>query len=421
MISVLAACLVLASPASTPEARVDKIVDAAWAASGQATSAQAPSGQTPSGQAPQDQTDPAALAEKKHQSELADDRAVGKKYAAEVDKELKPSDDKVNTDRVKRIGKVLGDIANQVRTIATYGDGRMNTFDYDFKLVKGKEPNAFSLPGGHIYVYDGLIGYLESDDELAGILAHEISHAKFRHLATLQHQDANLNKITIPLAILSILTGGLAAVPAALMANNLVHQAEGSGWSVQAESAADYGGLQLVEKSPWNPTGLLTTMERFAEDERFNPALKDLGIFRDHPPSRERADALIEHMKEASVPIQRSKVTTSFRATSTLEHDGSYDVKFGKTHLVTFAGVDAQSRSQTAVDRLNDFFDSTPDLFQVSISSDGWVYGLGRPLIKVTADDAFLARLSLLSLQGDAVANIKKSLYTLSYKTWEGE
>jgi beta-barrel assembly-enhancing protease len=405
MITVLAAAMVLGSSTSTPENRVDRIVDAAWAAADR-------------GQQAQDDT---AIAEKKHQAELDGDRTLGKKYAAEVDKELKESDDKVNTERVKRIGKILGELANQLHTVASYGDSRLNTFDYQFKLVKGKDPNAFSLPGGYIYVYDGLIDYLESDDELAGILGHEISHAKFRHLATLQHQDANLNKITLPLLLLSILTGGAAAIAPALMTSGLVHQAEGSGWSVQAETAADFGGLQLLEKSQWNPTGLLTTMERFAEDERFNPRLKDLGIFRDHPPSRERADTLIQHMKEANVPIQRSKVTTSFRATATAQVDGTVDVRFGKTHLVTFGGPGAMDRAQTAVDRLNTFFDSSPDLFQVSVASDGWVFGRSRPLIKVTPDDAQAAKSTLTSLQVAAVANIKKSLFTMDYRTWEQE
>ncbi len=406
MISLLAAALVLGSSSSTPESRVDRVVDAAWAASDQIA---------------QVKDDPTATAEKKHQAELQDDREIGKKAAAEVDKSEKPSDDKVSTERVQRIGKVLATLANQLHTIASYGDGRLNTFDYQFKLIKGKDVNAFSLPGGYIYVYDGLVSYIESDDELAGILAHEISHAKFRHIATITHQQANLDKIALPLVLLSILTGGAAAIMPALTTRGLLQTAEGSGWSVQAETAADFGGLQILEKSQWNATGLLTTMERLATDERFNPLIKDLGIFRTHPPSRERAEALIQRMGEANIPIQRSKVTTSFRATALPQPDGTIELKFGKAHLVSFAGVGADARAQTAADRLNEFFDSSPGIFQVSSSADGWVYGRSRPLIKVTPDDAIAAKTTLTSLQGAAVANIKRSLYTLGYKTWEGQ
>jgi len=160
-------------------------------------------------------------------------------------------------------------------------------------------------------------------------------------------------------------------------------------------------------------------MERLATDERFNPALKDLGIFRDHPPSVERADALIQHMKEANIPVQRSKVTTSFRAVAIPQDNGSVEIRFGKTFLFTFGGPDAGTRAQTAVDRLNDFFDSTPDLFEVTTATDGWVYGKTRPLFKMTQDDASAAKTTVPNLQGLAVDNIKKGLFTLGYKTWE--
>jgi Zn-dependent protease with chaperone function len=403
MLSILAAAIVFGTPEFSPEIKVDKIVDKAWQAASQV---------------PQTPPDPAAVAEKKHQAELLDDREIGKKAAAEVDKEMKPSDDKVGIERVQRIGKIVGDLANQLHTVASYGDGRFNTFDYQFKVIKGKDVNAFSLPGGYIYVYDGLISYIESDDELAGILAHEISHAKFRHIATITRQENNLDKIAIPLVLLSILTGGVAAVMPALTTRGLLQQAEGSGWSVQAETAADFGGLQILEKSPWNATGLLTTMERLAADERFNPLVKDLGIYRTHPPSRERAEALIKHMVEANVPIQRSKVSTSLRVTASAQPDGTFELKFGKTHLFNIGGQGANARAQTASDRLNDFFDSTPEVFQVSTGTDGWVYGKNRPLIKVTTDDAEAAKTTLFSLQGQAVANIKRSVYALGYKTW---
>src|SRR5262249_13542756 len=104
-----------------------------------------------SGQTADHAQDPTAVAEKKHQASLEDDRTIGNKYAAQIaaDKTMPVSDDKDAIARVQRIGKVLGDLANTLHTVATYGDTWFNTFDYDFKVLKGKDINAFSIPGGH--------------------------------------------------------------------------------------------------------------------------------------------------------------------------------------------------------------------------------------------------------------------------------
>ena len=71
--------------------------------------------------------------------------------------------------------------------------------------------NAFSLPGGYVFVFDGLVKYSESDDELAGVLAHEICHAKFRHVATLDKEASKLQAISLPAILIAIFSGGRVA------------------------------------------------------------------------------------------------------------------------------------------------------------------------------------------------------------------
>src|SRR5207248_3056953 len=134
-----------------------------------------------------------------------------------------------------------------------------------FKVLEGDDINAFSLPGGRIYVYEGLMKFVESDDELAGILAHETSHAAFRHVATMEHKENKLVMAQIPLIIAAI----LAHSPGVMAVGQGYTQSTTSGWSIEAEKAADFGGFQFMLKSNYNPVAMLTFMERLARKHRF--------------------------------------------------------------------------------------------------------------------------------------------------------
>lgn len=363
--------------------------------------------------------------EKKHQQDLASDREVGKKYTVEVEKEFEIVNDPVLVGRVQRIGKELAAIANANQVTATWGDKRLNPFDYEFKVVrpKGKtdadDVNAFSLPGGYIYVYEGLIKFAESDDELAGVLAHEIAHASFRHVASLQREQKNLNAIQIPLILIAILTKGASAAGPALSGASLLDTALGSGWSVKAEESADYGGFQYLLKSKYDPTGMLTFMERLGAKERRETLGIDLGIFRTHPPGRERAESLIRYMKAADIPIRRSKVATSFRVDTKPSDDGTVQLSFGGKPLVALAGDNALERADKAASRFNEFFDSVPEAFEVRLGSAGEIFGRRRELVTLTPQDAAKANTSVDELQKNTMNRIRTALFNIGYRVWD--
>src|SRR4051812_24559696 len=114
--------------------------------------------------------------------------------------------------------------------------------------------------------------------------------------------------------------------------------------------------------SPYNPTACLTVVERLAQMERGNPELcVDWGIYRTHPPSEERVDAVLTDFKKANVQIQRSAVTTSF-STTLKKNEGVVEAWFGGKLLYVFAGDNAETRAEAAQKRLNSFFDSVPAL-----------------------------------------------------------
>ncbi len=360
---------------------------------------------------------PPPTVDAKHQAELDSDTAQGKKYSEQVEKELKLSKDAEGLKRVQRIGAEIAAIANKTPIIATWGDKRFSTFNYTFKVIEGKDVNAFSLPGGFIYVYEGLLKYVESDDELAGVLAHEISHASLRHVSTLEHEYSKLEAFQLPLILIAILTGGSAGSNA-LTLGSLLGQATGSGWSVKAEQAADYGGFQYMLKTKYNPTGMLTMMERLARDERNSPNI-DLGIYRSHPPSKERALALTMDMERSQIPIRRSQVATSFRCVVKPGDNGLVEIEFSGKKIVAFAGTNALTRADQTADALNEFFDSSPELFDVQLGEPGWIMARRLPLFKLAEEDAEAEKKPMDVVQLETLASLKLAIYRLAYRVWD--
>lgn len=360
-----------------------------------------------------------ARAELAHQRDIKSDIEIGAKYAVDVETHCHMCKDPQIISRIQRIGAEMADIANQTHSIALWGDHRFNTFNYTFKVIEDKIPNAFSLPGGYIYVQTGLLNMIESDDELAGVLGHEISHAKFRHVAQLQHDASKLQLIQLGTLLAAILSGS-AAAGAIAETSPYVGISMQNGWSIQAEEAADYGGIQLMVKSKYNPTAMLTVMEHLGFYEKSEPQFQDQGIFRTHPPSRERAESMMKYLKLYGIPIQRSKVSTSFRVVANPDDKitGGVDVAFAGKTLFTFAGNDALTRADAAISRLNDFLDTTPEMYEATLGGDGSILGGTSPLVRFTPEDASVQGKSLGDLRKQALSSIRNALYTVSFRIW---
>jgi len=353
----------------------------------------------------------------KHQKDIDGDIAMGKKYVEQVEKTEKISKNEEMQKRVQRIGGTMAELANKTHIIALWGDKRYSKFDYDFKVLEGKDVNAFSLPGGHIYVYEGLLKFVQSDDELAAVLGHEITHAALRHVAQLQHDAAKNQAIEIPLILAAIFRGGDAGY-GVLSGVQLTSQAVMSGWSVKAEDAADYGGFQLMQKSPYNMSACLTLVERLNTMEKNNPQLsQDWGIFRTHPPSDERVSAIFHDLKEANITIHRSAVTTSFAA-QLKKVDGGVQAWFNNKLIYTFTGDDADQRAEVSRKRLNEFFDSMPALTDVSNNGDQ-ILGKAGVLIDVQPEDADKAKVSVPELVDKTKTSIKGAVFGLALQTWQ--
>lgn len=363
--------------------------------------------------------EPSHTIDKKHIAELENDIEVGSSYVPTVEKENKLSKKQGMIDRVERVGRILANVANNLPVKTLWGDSRLSPFPYKFKVIEGEDVNAFSLPGGYIYVYEGLLDFVESDDELAAVLSHEIAHASLRHLAWMVREQSRFDLWSIPIVLASILGGGGESSMGGLILRDLVSKANQSGWSVRAEDSADYAGFQYMVESKFNPVASLTFMERLARHKRVSDIF-DWGIYRTHPPTRDRAELLTQYLKEKNLPIKRSLVSSTFRVTLTPgEEEGSVDGYFNARKLFTFYGDSAIARAESASIKLNDFFDTVPDLFEVQAGADGGVLWRKNSLFKFTLEDVSGNAARLPDAASDAVRAVKMSLFSLAYRIWD--
>ncbi len=303
---------------------------------------------------------------------------LGKENAEELEKTIKLVTDPAILERVNRIGQEIAAIANAEPIPILWGMPERGKFEYTFRVVDDKDINAFSLPGGFIYINKGLLDYVKSDDELAGVIGHEIAHAAHRHMIRLINEQNKLQqRLLIPLIVGALLSRSPGSdIGNLLMAGQLYLVAKLNTYGIEAEKDADQAGVRYLMRTKYNPVGLLTFMERLARDELRGPQ-RELGIYRTHPPSPERARALQALLEELKIPINRREVDTSIRALvkpATVNGVTVAEVTMGNTvitRLTASDGLSADDRAQKFADNINLLFDRGLQMHELRLSSDG--------------------------------------------------
>ena len=140
-----------------------------------------------------------------------------------------------------------------------------NPDTYHFFIVREDEPNAFAIPGGYIFIFDGLLKELTKEDELAGVLAHEIAHVERNHFFKDEKKLSALDIATIAAILLS---GGSMATTAIAGATNISIRLQ---FSRENEAEADSYALRYLIKAGYPPSGLLDFFNTLLRYERFNP------------------------------------------------------------------------------------------------------------------------------------------------------
>ena len=156
--------------------------------------------------------------------------------------------------------------------------------DFAFSLYRSNEVNAFALPGGFVYVSTGLVNAADNESELAGVLAHEISHVTLGHSAQQMTRVQNAN---LGAGLLCVFTS-VCQSEAARAAINVGGSAYLASFSRNAEREADLRAVEYVVASGIHPRGLVTMFDKLARMRQSSPGLLD-AWFSTHPQAADRA------------------------------------------------------------------------------------------------------------------------------------
>jgi predicted Zn-dependent protease len=146
-------------------------------------------------------------------------------------------------------------------------------FEYHFYVIKEDVYNAFAIPAGHIFINSGLLAAMESEDELAGILGHEISHVVCRHISQRIERSKKIDLATMAGMVAGIFLGATTGDATAMQALTIGSMAAGQtaslAYSRDDESQADQLGLVFTTNTGYDPHGLLTALKRIRTKQWF--------------------------------------------------------------------------------------------------------------------------------------------------------
>ena len=222
-----------------------------------------------------------------------EERKLGEEGAEEIERTVGLVDDP------KIVGYVR-QVAGRIAAAANRSDVK-----WEFNVTDDTEPNAFALPGGYVYVTRGLLAFLNSEDELAGVLGHEMAHVLERHAV-------RRVRAATPFAVLFGVPAGLLGVISPTLGDiiggtgELASEAVLASYSRDQERDADLKGIGLAARAGWDPMGLanfLHTLEREEALEGHDPNRP--GFFATHPATPER----VENVRAAARAQVRATAT----------------------------------------------------------------------------------------------------------------
>ncbi|HXC60571.1 MAG TPA: M48 family metalloprotease [Steroidobacteraceae bacterium] len=207
----------------------------------------------------------------------------------------------------------IQDYVNAIgQRVARHSD--MPDMEWHFTVLDDGSINAFTTGGGYVYVFRGLLAYMNSEAELAGVIGHEIAHVTQRHPSKGQGRSILANILAIGAAVM---TGNAAVADMASIGAGAWVQ----GYGREAESEADRFGMVYMTRAGYDPKAMKSMFETLKAQESFEIASARKegrephvyhGVFSDHPAPDDRAAAaaraaaLVTDVPEGGFVINRN-------------------------------------------------------------------------------------------------------------------
>lgn len=231
-----------------------------------------------------------------HKSIISEEKeiAIGKQYSTEIERSAKLLSDPVINEYVNRVAQ----------NVARNSDLKI---PLTVKVIDDPTINAFALPGGFLFVNTGLLMAAEEEDQVAGVVAHEIAHVAARHWASQMTKSTLLQFAMLPLIFvpmsypvyMGVMQAYMQGVPMAFLKFNR-----------GAEAEADYLGIQYMYKAGYDPNSYVAFFGKVMDEERRMPGSMP-SIFMDHPPTGDRIIKSEEEIKQILPQREQYLVSTS--------------------------------------------------------------------------------------------------------------
>ncbi len=202
---------------------------------------------------------------------VAEEKKIGDRLAQEIAQQMVLLDDSSAGTRIRDLGEKLVSALDR------------RDFQYRFHVVQDPEPNAFTIPGGSIYVHTGLIQFADDEDELAGVLAHEIGHAYERHPAKGMSRAMGVEYLTN--LFLRGNQNATASRQIKTMALQLVKGTALTRYSREDERRADQTAFYLARSAGFHSNGLLRFLRKL---DHLGRTAMPFSFLSTHPPTPER-------------------------------------------------------------------------------------------------------------------------------------
>jgi len=195
-----------------------------------------------------------------------EENAIGKELDKQISQELR-----FTRERKFNLKKIFNNLMRYI--------DRTN-INYNYKVVQTDEVNAYAIAGGYIYINTGILDFLDDENEIAFVIAHEISHNEKRHCIKRVQYAALASSIDPSFGEIVQLAYNIYAMP----------------FSKYDEFEADENGVMLMKKAGYNKTGAVSFFEKLEELEKEygidqRDAVND--FISSHPTARERRDRVI--------------------------------------------------------------------------------------------------------------------------------
>jgi len=198
--------------------------------------------------------------------------SLGNDIHQQLSKQFEFIDQGKDSERINRIGQRLSRVSDR------------QDYTYQYFLIEKDELNAFTTPGGRIYVFSGLINKLTSDDQIASVLAHEIGHCAARH--TIKKFQAAMGYNLIGSIILGQVGEGAKEI--ASKSSNMIMNIVFSAYGRRDEFEADRLGVKYLYQAGYDPDAVIATLQTLQRES------KGVGapvVLRSHPHIPDRIEA----------------------------------------------------------------------------------------------------------------------------------